>query len=612
MNNKQLPLALRILFSLILVSASTLSLAAIFMDSSLRNIINKEKNEQYNFRLHVIHDSILKSYLEAVSRMDQFEEAQSGKLDPQSLEAAKQQMDYMNQQVILQELRSQYYNSKNTEELQAYPFIIDKEGKVLLHPDLPYGDESLKNYDFIKNCLIQKKGDQEYIYNGVKKWMVFTDFNGWQWQIAYTLSRSLEYKGVEEFRLIMILILILSFVLVLISVGFQVQHALKPLGELQEKLKNIADGQGDLTGEVNLKAHNEIGAVSKEFNRFVKSLRHIIAGVKKSARDLAGIREDLDSQAQESAASAKQIESSISKMTERMENLHGDLDKSSLSLVEIRENLEKNRSINHSQVLMAKETNQEIRTILDYSQNTSKLIQDQKEITGSLEHSAEKGDAALKDLDLSFQKELSPRIENIKDFIHLIQDISSQINLLSMNAAIEAAHAGNQGRGFAVVAEEIRRLADATSRNTQQITKSLEEILKALGSTRKNMDSVSGVFNDINKKSAAVKEAFVRIEQEAASLSNQAHRIDKTTETLEAGSEQVEQQSLDISQSILTLEAAIQNIDQYADQILGGMKEISLGALEISQSTKHLYKTTGILKDHSREMDEGLSSFICE
>ena len=339
-----------------------------------------------------------------------------------------------------------------------------------------------------------------------------------------------------------ILLMLFSFVIVYLIVKNVITN---PLNKVILISKDLSEGNGDLTKKIDINSKDEIGEFSFYINKFIDKVESIVHNAKDQSNENATIANELSTTAMEVGRLLENNTSIVSKVNEEFKSIDTKVD---LNVVETNKNksllLETNNNLNKSQ--------KELNILLT---NTEKTSQKELEISEKM-------------------KSLSNEVLEIRSVLNVINDIADQTNLLALNAAIEAARAGEHGRGFAVVADEVRKLAEKTQKSLIEINATINVVVQ----------SVNNTGDDMIKNSKSVIELYDFV----LSLKNE---IEKTVKNMDLSTKSLDKavvESEDIKTNIKSLSQEVTQINDISSKNARSMEEIASAAEHLNHLTHNL------------------------
>ncbi len=360
---------------------------------------------------------------------------------------------------------------------------------------------------------------------------------------------------------------VVAAVLVVLVGVFIATRLVKPINSTVDMLKDIAQGEGDLTKRLDDSSGDELGQMAKWFNTFVEKLRGIIMDIAGNAATLAGASTQLSSTSSTMAANSEQMSSQSSTVAAAAEEMSTNMNSMSASTEEMSAN---------------------VKTVAAAIEEMTASI---TEVAKNAEQAASVATDATRLAGTSNQKigELGVAADEIGKVIEVIQDIAEQTNLLALNATIEAARAGDAGKGFAVVATEVKELAKQTAEATDDIRRRIEGIQGSTGDAVTSIGEISEVINKVNEVSRTIASA---VEEQSITTREISQNIAQTATAAETVSQGVAQ-SADASSEITK---TIVGVDQGARQTSQGATDTQSASQELSQLAERLQSLVGQFK----------------
>lgn len=407
-------------------------------------------------------------------------------------------------------------------------------------------------------------------------------------------------------------VLSVLFVMVIILSALQLlffdQLIFRHVSRISERIRQIADGDGDLTLLLNVQKQDEFGILAGNFNRFSQTLRERIQTIKDVSQKHKELKDTLLVENEQVFAAVTEITSNLKAMNSTMHRLNEIAQRSQDSIEQINTIIGALDNQIETEASMVEESTAAVTQMIASISSVSG-------IAGQLETSAkellEKGEVGKDKLAASVAAvdSISESIHAITNMTALISSVASQTNLLAMNAAIEAAHAGDSGRGFAVVADEIRKLAESSSSHSKEISKTLKAVVERIHHADEVSMSSQQSFSDIFNRIKSLASAFVEISANMGELNTGSLQIQEAMASLQNIAHETKAGAGDIREEAGQIKEQIQNIHDVSSQALTGTQEIHSGAREISETTLHVNKISLELDESTKTLVEQVEHF---
>ncbi|MCP4118970.1 MAG: methyl-accepting chemotaxis protein [Desulfobacteraceae bacterium] len=454
----------------------------------------------------------------------------------------------------------------------GYGFMVDEQGLMVAHPApkciLSLNINSVKGQEVFANKMVSgETGVCAYSFQGDEKISGFAPVERNHWYVAATQDAGEFLATAHAIRNFTIGIGLCSVALTVVLVFFMARAMVNPLNAAVKGLKDIAEGEGDLTMRLGVTSRDEIGELASWFNTFLEKLQAIIRQIKdnavhveESSTGLSAIAVQLSSGAGNTATRANAVAAATEEMSASVATVAAAMEQSSTNTAMV--------------ASAAEEMNA---TITEISKNAEQAraitVEAVERSRGASDRMSELGRAALA----------------IGKVTETITDISEQTNLLALNATIEAARAGEAGKGFAVVANEIKALAMQTAEATLDIRTQIEGVQNSTTISGSEIREISDVIDKVNEIVATIAAAV----GEQSSVTNEiADNIGQVSQ----GVQEVNQNVAQCSQVADEISSDITQVDSQAEEISSGSGQVKLSAEGLSAMSMELTKLVGRFK----------------
>lgn len=462
----------------------------------------------------------------------------------------------------------------------GYLMLIDKDGTIIAHPDKKMLYTMITKYDFgkkllsMQNVLSSKNNTIEYTFNN-KKWFatgkLLSDFG---WTAAVTTSIDELNNDISRIRNSIFIAIIISLVVGLLLSLLFITNITKGIKKLKTTLELASSG--DLTTSINLKSKDEIGALSKSFNTMLQHLRTLITNINNVSESMTNASDSLAASSEQASQAMQDVSKAIQQVAEGASSQAENAQNSANSTVELGKLIDTSMDD-------AKNINDELINVNEVSKESLNIVNDLLDKTQMNINSNEKVKESTERL---FEK--SNKIGNI---VKVITQIADQTNLLSLNAAIEAARAGDAGRGFSVVADEVRKLAEQSSNAAKDISMLINEIQNDIKSTVDLVENSNKVVNEQSETVNNTKEVFNGIIEAIKFITERINALNESLQNIEKNKN--------------TIIEAIQDIAAISEETAASTEEVSASSEEqtaiieeLSETAKQLKGTANILRDN--------------
>ncbi|MDR0643580.1 MAG: methyl-accepting chemotaxis protein [Treponema sp.] len=432
------------------------------------------------------------------------------------------------------------------------------------------------------------------------------------WAIVSSTQEDTVFAAVDLLTKISLIIIIASIGVAMVVVYVVMKTAVTDrIVRVGEAIRDISEGEGDLTRRVVITRDDELGTLATYFNTTIEKIRLLVASVKHQSVSLFDIGNELAANMTETAAAVNEIAANIQSIKGQVLNQSASVTETNATMEQITVNIDRLNGHIDKQTESVSQCSSAIEEMIANIQSVTQTLMRNEENVNKLAGASEVGRLGIQEVSSDIQ-EIARQSEGLLEINAVMENIASQTNLLSMNAAIEAAHAGEAGKGFAVVADEIRKLAESSGEQSKTISTVLKKIKESIDKISKSTDAVLNRFEAIDKSVQVVSEQEGNVRNAMEEQGEGSHqileaigRLNDLTLLVKSGSKEMLEGSRQVIQES-------KNLEMVTQEITNGMNEMGSGANQINIAVSQVNTLSGQNRDNIDVLVHDVSKFKIE
>lgn len=467
----------------------------------------------------------------------------------------------------------------------AYMYVVQNDGTMLYHPTKEKVGQPVENA-VIKGVVQQLQDGKkpgttvvEYDFNGTTKYSAYTILNN-ENILVLTADESEALAGITTVTGVAVGIIAIVVLIAIIISFIMGRRLMRPLVKVSTIIEDVANGNIEADFSVVKESNDEIGLIIEKMKELTQSLGSIVGKIRNSSDTMSSNSYELNDTSSQTLAANNEISKAVEDVAEGSTGMAASISKINENLLEMsNETKDINESVN------------EIRNQTTAVQDSSKIMNDKIK---SMQDSSHKMDEGISAISKRIET-VNTTVDKVSNIVSVIEEISSETNLLSLNASIEAARAGDAGKGFAVVAQEIRVLSD----NTNTELENIKQIISSLVEECRYCVQASGTIVEDNAKQ---KEEIKAVLDEFGSLDEQIQKTAEKADEIEELVTAMIELNDDITKSSNSLTDVSAANAAATEEMNANIEELNAMMHGVSEMAEHM-------NDESDGLKEALSFF---
>lgn len=492
--------------------------------------------------------------------------------------------------------------------------VFENSGKIIYHPQHE-ANESLfeiedKSFKSIAEKILSSETEQffESSIRGIDYYYYTGPIEGTPWYFSLSIEKAKMYEPILKTAFIVFFSAIIILIIVLTVISAVIISITKPLQKVANSLKNISQGDGDLTLRLPVHGKDEVADVSRYFNETMEKIRTAVKTVSSSASTMQQTAHTLSVNMNETVSAVHQISTNIGALNQQTLNQSASVIETTSTMEEITRTIEQLSISIEKQATAVVESSASVEQMVQGIASITNELHKNNDVIQNLHAHAQQGKQGAETAN-ALAQQINEKSGELQEASNIVQSIASQTNLLAMNAAIEAAHAGEAGKGFAVVADEIRKLAEQSNTQGKQIgtmikeTVAIIENMSIAGKTAENIYlKIYEFTNQIADREAHLLNSMQEQDKGNRELLQTISSINEVTNEVKIGSTEMLSSSRSVAKEMQTL-------DTLTAKLKNSMSEMSSGVQQINKSVQEVQELTQKNTDSINNLTQAVEKF---
>ena len=467
----------------------------------------------------------------------------------------------------------------------SYAYVANADGTMLYHPTAEKIGQPVANEVIQKVCADMKSGKRDkphvvsYNLNGEEKYAAYYVAQDKSFVLVISADERDVMRPVQNIVIIILVAGIICAILSSIFVVLTGRKVSKPIQTMAESMAKLSKGDLRVNFEAESDIH-EIKAMVTACQNMKAALSESISTIKGNSDPLSGAVIDVDTKTSKNVSAINQISQTINEVADTSQDVAKNAQDMAEKAVVLGGNID--------------QLTENVKRLRDASAEIDEANKDATDNMNTVMQSSDESVQAAHDISEKVAATNSA-VANISECVQMIEDISSQTNLLSLNASIEAARAGEAGRGFAVVASQIQKLADQSNESANQIDQIIHALIEDSEKAVKTMDEVKTIMNLQSENVHKTGQVFEQVRDGiSSSISGVGEIATRTTQLDKARGDVVD---------------VVQNLTAIAQQNAASTEETSASVMEVSNVMQEIMENANRLKEIASILEENMNSF---